>query len=179
VSLRAIFRLQAAAATLVAVTALVVAACGGGGGGGNCNPAPTGTPVGLLLTGETAQSTADGMVLGYFNGTNGMAPNGSGLVNLTANQNVQFINTEGPSGLPHTASFLGPYSGSYPSTFTNTNGATASAAGAAISSANFSSGNLNPGVASAIYNSGGPGMFIFGCFYHYVKMGMRTVIIVH
>jgi hypothetical protein len=164
---------------------------GGGGGGGtgngqsNCNGNPVGgtpsaAPVGLLLTGESAVVTvSDGAVLGFFNGTAGNPPNGSGVVNLTASTNVRFVNTEsGPGATPHTASFLGAYTGSYPSTFTNTNGLTPSAAGTVISTPNFSAGNINPGTASSIYKTGGPGMFIFGCFYHYVSNGMRTVIIV-
>ena len=162
---------------------------GGGGGtgsGGNCvgNPAPSPTAaaqaVGLLLTGESSVNTAsDGTVLGFFNGTAGNAPSGSGVVNLTANATVQFVNIESGAGaLPHTASFLSVYSGSYPASFTNTGGATPSAAGSVISSANFSSGAINPGTASKVYNAGGPGMYIFGCFYHYLSNGMRTVIIV-
>jgi hypothetical protein len=158
---------------------------GGSGSGQNTCPSPTpapktsAAPVGLLLTGESAvATTSDGTVLGFFNGTTGSVPNGSEVVTLTANTNVQFINTEAATGLPHTASFLGAYSGSYPGTFTNTNGPVASPAGTVISSPNFSAGNLNPGDKSAIYKTGGPGMFIFGCAYHYVSNGMRTVIVV-
>jgi hypothetical protein len=204
VNLRSIFQLPAAAATLVVVVALAVAACGGGGGGamnsngclgygggggggggGNCmaHPvaSPMGTPVGILLNGENPVSVAPyGNVLGYFNGTSPSAPNGSNVVNLVANTNVQFVNFDTNGGFgAHTASFLGAWSGSFPGTFTNSNGATASAAGAVITSANFSSGAVNPGTASAVYNSGGPGMFVFGCAFHYMSNNMRTVVIVH
>lgn len=200
-----IFKLPTIAAMLLATATIAFAGCGGGGGSGlsngcmgygggggggngsgNCvgnpvpSPAASAQKVGLLLSGENPVTTAsDGTVLGFFNGTMGNPPNGSGVVHLTANMSVQFFNTESGGGaLPHTASFLGNYSGSYPASFTNSNGATPSAAGTAISSANFSAGNINPGAASAVYNSGGPGMFIFGCAYHYVSFGMRTVIIV-
>jgi hypothetical protein len=170
-----------------------LAGCAGYGGGGgtgtgqgNCGakpvatPTPSAAPVGLLLTGESSVTTlSDGAVLGFFNGTAGNPPTGSGVVNLTANTNVRFVNMESGAGaLPHTASFLGAYTGTYPATFTNTNGTTASAAGTVISTANFSAGNINPGTGSKVYNSGGPGMFVFGCFYHYLSNGMRTVIIV-
>jgi hypothetical protein len=202
VNLRSIFKLPAAAATLVVAVALAVAACGGGGGGaamnssgcagygggggggnGNCvaHPAATGTPVGILLNGENPVSAPPyGNVVGYFNGTNPNAPNGSNVVNLVANTNVQFINFDTAGGFgPHTASNLGAWTGSFPGTFTNSNGATASPAGTQITSANFSSGAVSPGAASAIYNSGGPGMFVFGCAFHYMSKNMRTVVIVH
>jgi hypothetical protein len=203
---QAIFRLPSLAIMMLATTMIAFAGCGGGGGGGGssmlancagyggggsggtgqtqCGPHPVSTAsaaaVGLLLTGESAATTvSDGTVLGFFNGRVGNAPNGSGVVNLTANTNVQFDNIEsGVGALAHTASFLGAYTGSYPATFTNTNGTTASPAGTVISTPNFSAGNINPGTASRIYNSGGPGMYVFGCFYHFVSNGMRTVIIV-
>jgi hypothetical protein len=206
VNLQAIFKLPAAAATLVAIVALAVAACGGGGGtaanngcaasvahtlgyggggGGtvNCpNPSPTpaasAAPVGLLLTGENNVNVAPyGNVVGFFNGRNGNPPSGSNVVNLTAMQNVTFTNTEAASGQPHTASFIQTWSGSFPANPTIPS--TASAPGTSISSAGFSTGNLNQGQTSAVYSTGTPGMFIFGCAYHYVANGMRTVIIVH
>jgi hypothetical protein len=205
VKFQAIFKLPTVIVMLLVTATIAFAGCGGGGGGGsstlagcagygggggggtgqaNCGPHAVSTasaaPVGLLLTGEsTVSTTSDGTVLGFFNGTAGDAPNGSGVVNLTANTNVRFVNTEsGVGAVAHTASFLGDYTGAYPGTFTNTNGATASAAGTVISMPNFSAGNINPGTASMIYKTGGPGMYVFGCFYHYISNGMRTVIIV-
>jgi plastocyanin len=128
------------------------------------------------LTGESAVTTAsDGTVLGFFNGKKPDTPNGSGVVNLTAAGTVQFYNVDDQ---PHTATFLGAYSGSYPATFTNPNPTTSSPAGTVISTPNFSAGNINAGAVSAVYKTGGPGMFIFGCFYHYISNGMRTVVIV-
>lgn len=193
-----------AALIAVSLAAMIAAACGGGGGSsvnggtsclqqyggggggssgsGSCtHPSPTpvasAAAVGLDLTGETPQTTtSDGTVLGFFNGTNPHTPNGSGVVILTAATNVQFINVDAAQA--HTASFLGSYTGSYPSSFTNTNGPTASAAGVSISSPNFSAGNMNPGTASAVYSTGGSGVFVFGCAYHYLSNNMRTVIMV-
>ena len=181
---------------------MAIAACGGGGGssvtGGNCahlnagygggggggattscaQPAASAQPVGVMLTGESpVTTTSDGTVLGFFNGTNGNPPNGSGVVTLTASMNVQFHNVDPTQ--PHTASYLGAYSGTYPATFTNTNGTTASAAGTSISAPNFSAGTIAPGGGvSAVYTSGGAGMFVFGCAFHYVSNNMRTVVIV-
>lgn len=194
-----------AALIAVSLAAMIAAACGGGGGSsvnggtscaqqygggggggssgsGSCShpsptPAASAATVGIDLTGETPQTTAhDGTVLGFFNGTNPNTPNGSTVVTLTAATNVQFENVD--ASQPHTASFLGPFTGSYPASFTNTNGPTASAAGVSISSPNFSAGNINPGGVSAVYSTGGSGVFIFGCAYHYVSNGMRTVIMV-
>ena len=161
---------------------------GGGGGGGNgtgtcpqpgtASPTPAASPVGLLLTGENNVSVAPyGNVKGFFPGTNGSPPNGSNVVNLTAMQNVTFTNTEASGGFPHTASFIQTWGGSFPASPTIPS--SASATGTSISSSGFSSGNLNPGQTSAVYSTGAPGMFIFGCAYHYVSNNMRTVVIVH
>jgi hypothetical protein len=119
-----------------------------------------------------------GNVKGFFLGTNGSPPSGSNVVNLTAMHSVVFTNVEAAgSALPqHTASFIQTWSGSFPANPTIPS--TASAPGASISSAGFSTGTLNPGQTSAVYSSGTPGMFIFGCFFHYASNGMRTVIIV-
>jgi hypothetical protein len=156
---------------------------GGGGGGsgpGNCaTPPPAAAPVGLLLTGESNVSVAPyGNVLGFFNGTNGNPPMGSNVVHLTANQNVTFTDVEAAGSIfpQHTASFIQTWNGSFP--VNPTIPSSASAAGTSISSPSFSTGALNSGQTSAVYNSGGPGMLTFGCFFHYKSNGMRTVIIV-
>ncbi|MBV8671753.1 MAG: hypothetical protein JO098_08270 [Candidatus Eremiobacteraeota bacterium] len=202
-NLQQIFKMPAIALIAVSAAAVIAAACGGGGssvgggggtrcaqqyggggssGSGACppaspTPAASAAAVGIDLTGETPQSTtSDGTVLGFFNGTKANTPNGSEVVVLTAATNVQFHNVDPTQ--PHTASFLGAYTGSYPTSFTNTNGPTASAAGVSISSPNFSAGNINPGAVSAVYNTGGAGVFVFGCAYHYLSNNMRTVIMV-
>lgn len=196
-------KVQATAALLVAAATIVFAGCsgggsstlnsgcasygGGGGGGGNCvghpNPSPTQTvppataPVGILLTNENPVTTSSfSTVLGYFNGTTTHTPNSSGVVNLTAATSVQFVNLES-NGTPHTASFLGAWSGSYPSNGPTSAALTPSPAGTAIGTAGFSAGMLNAASSSLVYSSGAPGMYVFGCFYHY-GLGMRTVIIV-
>lgn len=162
---------------------------GGGGGGGTgagCNPSPTPSvdpsaqPVAILLTGENPVSVPTyGDVLGFTDGMTMSAPSGSGIVHLTAGESVQFGNIENTGGLPHTASSLGPWSGSFP-----TNGPTAaqenpSATGSSIGAAGFSTGVLNPGLVSKVYTTGGSGqVIVFGCFFHYVSNNMRTVVIV-
>jgi hypothetical protein len=155
---------------------------GGGGGGAVCptpKPAVSAAPVALLLTGENPVNIAPyGNVLGYSNGTAPSTPNGSGVVMLTANTNVVFTNVEANGGLPHTASSLGPWSGSFPASGPSSSALNASAAGTSISAAGFSTGNLNPGQSSAVYSSGSPAMTVFGCFYHYALNSMRTVVIV-
>lgn len=206
-SIQPTFRFQVAAAAILALAITAFAGCGGGGGGsslsgclgyggggggggngGTCsgNPAPSATPVGILLTGENAQTDVTyGQVLGYFKGTAGNAPKGSQVVHLTANTKVFFVNTEASGGLAHTASFIGNWSGSFPaSSGLGLAALTPSPAGMAIGTGGFTSGNLNPGAASAAYSSGGPGgIYIFGCYFHYApnsspKGNMRTVITV-
>ncbi len=160
---------------------------GGAGGGGSCNPNPSPTvdpsaqPVAILLTGENPVSDPTyGMVLGYSNGMNPSTPNGSSVVHLTANQAVQFGNVEATgTGVAHTASSLGPWSGSYPAAGPTSAQQTASASGSSIGAAGFSSGTLNPGKVSKVFNSGASGgIYIFGCFFHYNSNNMRTVVIV-
>lgn len=131
--------------------------------------------VGIRLSGEKPETSPDyGKVLGYFNGQKSKK---SEVVQLAANDNVQFISED--KSLPHTASFLGDATQSsapWPSSFTGSS--TASPAGTTIGSASFSTGTLDPGAKSAVYSAGAPGFYMFGCFYHYVRDGMRTVIIV-
>ena len=197
----------AACAAFVAVATLVFAGCGGGGygggggtslgclsygggggnsGGGSCNPVPHPTvdpsaqPVSLLLTGENPVNVPTyGNVLGYTNGMTMAASNGSNVVHLTAGQTVQFGNIEASGGQPHTASSLGPWSGSFPATGPTSAQQNASAAGTSIDTAGFSTGVLNPGQVSKVFNTGGSGqVIVFGCFFHYLSNNMRTVIIV-
>jgi hypothetical protein len=164
---------------------------GGSGGGGSCsgNPAPTPTPttdpqaqpVSLLLTGEDPVTVATyGNVLGYSNGTSPSTPNGSNVVNLTADMPVQFTNREASNSIypQHTASSLGAWSGSFPANGPTSAALTASPANTSLSASGFTSGTLNPGQTSAVYNSGSAAMIVFGCYYHYNSNNMRTVIIV-
>jgi plastocyanin len=131
--------------------------------------------VGVRLTGENPKiSPKYGRVLGYFNGKT--SPD-SQVVQLSANTTVVFNSVD--TFAPHTASFLGKanrHTAPWPSTFTG--GSTASPAGTVISTIGFSTGTLQPGGKSLKYNSGSPGFFMFGCAFHYVLDGMRTVIIV-
>jgi plastocyanin len=186
---------------VLAAAALALAACSGGyggsgsaancasgyGGGGNGNgagcvgnpvPHPSPSPVAALvavrLQGETASTDPTfGTVIGYQLGTTG---NTAQVIHLTANTSVQFTNIDTEA---HTATFLGMWAGSYPASIPASSlGASASPAGTSLSTANFSSGNLNPGASSLVYSSGGAGMLVFGCFYHYVSNNMRTVVVV-
>jgi len=131
--------------------------------------------VGIRLNGESPKMNRHyGRVLGYFNGKTSTT---SEVVKLTAATNVVFNNVDGLS--PHTASFLGNATkqmAPWPPSF---NGSSLqSPAGTVISTTNFSTGALSPGTKSLKYNSGSPGFFMFGCFFHYNPDGMRTVIIV-
>ncbi|MDQ6825165.1 MAG: hypothetical protein M3007_06865 [Candidatus Eremiobacteraeota bacterium] len=198
-----IFKGGSIVAALLFAASVALASCSGsgygGGGGGNggpyrnpsprpsLNPTPSPSPspspttastqsVVVRLVGENAASDPTyGNILGYQNGSTGST---SQIIHLTANMPVQFTNMD--ASLDHTASFIGMWAGSYPGTFPATNlGATAAAAGTAISQANFSSGNLTAGGGtSSVFTSGGAGILIFGCAYHYQSSGMRTVVIV-
>jgi plastocyanin len=131
--------------------------------------------VGVRLTSENPTTNKHyGRVIGYFKGTTSMT---SQVVMLSADTNVTFTNVD--SSLPHTASFLGDAtkkSAPWPTSFTGSS--SASSAGTDIGTSGFSTGTLTPGHSSAVYNTGAPGFYMFGCFYHYVSEGMRTVIIV-
>lgn len=131
--------------------------------------------VGIRLTGEMPKMNKHyGRVIGYFNGKTSTT---SEVVKLTAATNVVFNNVD--SLLPHTASFLGnatKHMAPWPPSFDGSS--TQAPAGTVISTTNFSTGVLSPGTKSLKYNSGSPGFFMFGCFFHYNPDGMRTVIIV-
>jgi hypothetical protein len=55
---------------------------------------------------------------------------------------------------------------------------TRSPAGTAIGTTNFSTGAINPGQASLVYETGLPGFYMVGCAFHYDSNHMRTVFIV-
>jgi len=134
----------------------------------------TDATVGIHLVGETpTKSPRYGQVLGYIKGTTSKV---SQVVVLGANQPVVFKNVD---VITHTASFLGDASSKsapWPSKFTGQEAA--SKAGTAIGTTHFSSGPLNSMKTSLAYTTGAPGFYMFGCFFHYVGDGMRTVIIV-
>jgi hypothetical protein len=131
--------------------------------------------VGIRLNGESSlMSKHYGIVLGYFRGIKATT---SQVVQLTANTHVVFMNVD--ASFPHTASFLGNATRNnapFPSTFTG--GSTQSPAGTLINTPMFSTGPLNPGQHSLRYNTGPPGFYMFGCAFHYISHGMRTVYIV-
>jgi len=132
-------------------------------------------PVGIRLTGESSINNPPyGFELGYFNGT---ASTTSQTVVLHMGESVQFQNVD--TTLHHTASFLGDASATgapWPASFDGSS--TASPAGTIISTTNFSTGTLQPGHKSRIYETGLPGFYMMGCFYHYNSNMMRTVIVV-
>lgn len=179
---------RTASLALAIAAAVATSGCGGGYGSnstsyGNPNPAPSPTIapgaqiIGLNLSGELPENAPNyGSVLGYFNST-GSIEMTSQVVHITAALPTIFRNFDG--ALPHTASFLGNATvngAMFPAHFNGSE--TSSAANSVISTANFSSGDLNPGSTSAVYNSGPPGFYMFGCAFHYDNHGMRTVVIV-
>lgn len=131
--------------------------------------------VGIRLTGEAPfTSPRYGVVLGYFKGKTSTT---SEVISLPAATSVHFFNLD--TVRPHTMSFLGDATRSmapWPQLFNGSS--TKSPAGTAIGTANFSTGPLNPGTKSVLYNTGMPGFYMVGCAFHYNSNGMRTVIIV-
>ena len=96
---------------------------------------------------------------------------------IVANE-VVFTNLDS-GGLPHTAALLGDATkkrANWPKSFTG--GTTASKAGTDISTTGFTTGTISAGSTSATYVANVPGFYMFGCLFHYVSHGMRTVIIV-
>jgi len=132
--------------------------------------------VGIRLTGEQPFNDPNyGFELGYFDGTTSMT---SQTVSLPTGESVRFKNVD--TTLTHTASFLGDAtqnSAPWPPSFNGSS--TKSPANTVISTSNFSTGALLPGKASLVYETGVPGFYMFGCFFHYDPDEMRTVIIVH
>lgn len=151
---------------------------GGGGGGGGGAAAFAGINL-FSASGESPTiNPTYGMILGYFNGKT--LNTTTQVITLAANTSVAFVNLD---SVTHTASFLGnamPTPATWPATFAsaNSNGTTASAAGTAINTVNFSTGNLSMGATSATYNSGPPGVYMIGCFYHYDTYGLRDIVVV-
>jgi streptogramin lyase/plastocyanin len=132
-------------------------------------------PVGVRLIGESSTTDPNyGFILGYFNGTTSTT---SQVVHLTMGESVQFMNVD--ASLPHTVSFLGNATSTHapwPASFNGSS--TQSPAGTAIGTTNFSTGALNPGQLSLVYETGLPGFYMVGCAFHYNSNTMRTVIIV-
>jgi len=136
----------------------------------------TGTlTVGIRLNGEASIiDSRYGFILGYFKGKTSTT---SQVVVLPMGRNVKFQNEDGFA--QHTASFLGDAtrnSAPWPTTFTGSG--VPAPRGTAIGTPGFSSGVLAFGQRSALYTTGAPGFYMFGCFFHYVSDEMRTVIIV-
>lgn len=131
--------------------------------------------VGIRLSGESAfTSPKYGRVIGYFKGKISTT---SQVVSLPADTEVRFFNVD--SFLTHTASFLGDAtrnSAPWPQSFNGSG--TKAPAGTAIGTTNWSTGALSPGKSSVLYNTGMPGFYMIGCFFHYNLDGMRTIIIV-
>ncbi len=182
-------------AGVLAATSL--AGCGGGQAGTTSIPSGSGTTgtmsaghglpvvnltvdateaVGINLSGQAAVKVKHyGKVLGYFPGTTKAK---SQVIHIPLGSSVTFSNLD-PS-LPHTAALLGDATkkhAKWPASFTG--GTSQSSAGTDISTTGFTTGTLTPGSTSLTYAANVPGFYMFGCQFHYVTHGMRTIVIVH
>jgi|SRR5215469_3313180 len=130
--------------------------------------------IGVNLTSQAACTDPTYLaVTGYFGGSKITS---SQVISITASSsnNVQWTNLDVQ---PHTAANLGAWAGAYPTSEPNA-AATSSPQGMDISTPGFTTGNINNGSSSLMYKADVPGMYIFGCAYHYISNNMRTVIIV-
>jgi len=129
--------------------------------------------VGIRLNGELSIVDPNyGFEVGYAKGRGTTTQ----TISLPAGEKVQFHNYD---TIPHSAAFLGDAtatSAPWPGSFTGST--TQSPKGTAIGTSGWSTGSVNPGTSSPIYDTGLPGFYIIGCQYHYVSNEMRTVIIV-
>jgi plastocyanin len=132
--------------------------------------------IGVNLNGQAkAKVKHYGNVLGYFPGTTKSA---SQVIHIPVGSQVQFESID--TTYPHTAALLGHATkkhAKWPANFTG--GTQTSPAGTDISTKGFTTGSLSAGTPSALYDANVPGFYMFGCMYHYVTRGMRTIIIVH
>ena len=179
---------QLVAGLTSALALISLAGCGGsyggGGGMGGCGiyggPCPTTPPMATDCSVMAAGPNVT-IDLNYglascndstYTAVRGFSTDNahSQVIKIPINSNVTFV---GGTGAPHTADLLGS---SFPAT--DTNPATASPAGADISSANFSTGPIGLGASSAVYKAGVAGVYFFGCHFHYVTFGERSVLIV-
>ncbi len=128
--------------------------------------------VGMNANDKPINDPNYGFELGYAIG----AGTTTQTVVLTTGESVKFSNLD---TTPHLAAFLGnatATSAPWPATFTGST--IASPAGTAIGSSGFSTGSIDPGRASRIYETGAPGFYMIGDQYDYASKMMRTVIIV-
>ena len=137
----------------------------------------TGKNVGVRLTGEKGFRSTYGFVIGYFNG---LTSTTSQIISASPGVQIMFKNVDPLFvKVPHTVSFLGKATATHapwPSLFNGSG--TRSPAGTVISTVGFSTGPIHPGHVSLIYNTGPPGFYMVGCFFHYNSNHMRTIIIV-
>ena len=123
--------------------------------------APSVVTVDVSLSAFALQQLVPGPALGF-------SPE---VTTVSVGTGIQFRNVDNTA---HTASFVGgtTFPNSSPLQFS----ATSPSANTTISSGNWSSGSLQPGVTSQIFLVDKPGMYLYGCFYHYGGM-MRAEII--
>jgi len=139
------------------------------------SPASTET-IGVNLTNPAQAACTDPKYLavkGYFGGT---TVTSSQVISVTASSTnaIEWTNLDIQ---PHTAVDLGSWAGAYPTSQPNA-AATSSPAGMDISTSGFTTGNINAGASSSQYKADVPGVYIFGCAYHYISDNMLTIIIV-
>jgi len=130
--------------------------------GGVASPV-TGAPVQRVDVnlGDPPLQSAFGVVAGY-------APNPT---NVAVGTEIVFHNSQ---GFPHTASAIAGSTFPASSPFTI---ATLQPGGARLSDVGWTSGQLNSGASSQAILADMPGVYLFGCFFHY-STPMRGAIVV-
>jgi plastocyanin len=153
---------------LLALTALTVGtlglpACTDGAPGSVSGSTAGVTTIDVSLTAFAATTIPEGVSLGYS----------PAQLIVPVGTQIRFINQD---SFAHTASSVGRTT--FPSgSPLGIAALTPSASGSGLSGGGWSSGNLAPGASSPVFVADAPGLYLFGCFYHY-GASMRAAIVV-
>ena len=162
---------------LGAALVLVVAACtnggglgnvGGSGGGASPSPLPSAAIGVAIPTGKIGVEPDPvwGTISGYTQEQT------SQVLAFPPGAKITIENLS--STTPHTLNVIGTSNGPPPHFPKNPN-LLFSPSGNGVLGANYASGSLNPG-ASVTVTLSNPGIYLIGCFYHYIEFNMRDVI---
>lgn len=163
---------------IAVLAAAAVAACtnGGGlgsaagsGGGGTPSPLPTASAIGVgIPTGKIGVENDPvwGTVSGYTQSQT------SQVLAFAPGSKITIENLSKTT--PHTLNVIGTSNGPPPHFPTNPS-LSFSPRGNGVLSAVYASGSINPG-ASVTVTLSNPGIYLIGCFYHYIEFQMRDVI---
>lgn len=137
------------------------------------------TPGGVTPTGSTNITPQHVVSVDVNLAANGLKQTPAGpalgfspeVTTVNVGDGIRFINSDNTQ---HTASFVG--GSTFPTSSPLQFGATTPSADVTLSSMAWSSGSLAAGSSSQVFVADKPGVYLFGCFYHY-SGGMRGEIV--